>query len=72
MGIISRANLLRALASLHRELPKSQKNDATIRSRILRDIDKQDWGYSADVDVVVRRGTADIGRPYRIRRKERH
>ena len=28
VGIISRANLLRALASLNRELPKSQRTDA--------------------------------------------
>jgi CBS domain-containing protein len=54
VGITSRANLVRALASLHRELPKSQSSDAAIRDRILRDIDKQNWAYSVDVDVVVR------------------
>jgi CBS domain-containing protein len=60
VGIISRANLLRALASLNRELPKSQRTDTAIRNRILRDIGKQDWAYAADVDVVVRSGVVDI------------
>ena len=59
VGIISRANLLRALASLNRELPKSQRTDTAIRNRILRDIGKQDWAYAADVDVVVRSGVVD-------------
>ena len=60
VGIITRANLLRALASLNRELPKSQRTDTAIRNRILRDIGKQDWAYAADVDVVVRSGVVDI------------
>ena len=60
VGMISRANLLRALASLNRELPKSQRTDTAIRNRILRDIGKQNWAYEADVDVVVRSGVVDI------------
>jgi CBS domain-containing protein len=60
VGIVSRANLLRALASLHRELPMSARTDAAIRNRILREIGKQDWAYSTDVDVVVRKGVVDL------------
>jgi osmotically-inducible protein OsmY len=60
VGIVSRANLLRALASLRRELPMSEKTDTAIRNRILRDIGKQDWAYSSDVDVIVRNGVADL------------
>ena len=60
VGIVSRANLLRALASVHRELPTSDRTDAAIRNRILREIGKQDWAYSSDVDVVVRNGVADL------------
>jgi CBS domain-containing protein len=58
-GIVSRANLLRALASLRRELPRG-KGGAAVRNRILRDIAKQDWAYGCDVDVTVRKGVADL------------
>jgi CBS domain-containing protein len=60
VGIISRANLLRALASLHREAPMSARTDAAIRNRILRDIAKRDWAYATDVDVIVRNGVVDL------------
>jgi CBS domain-containing protein len=59
-GIISRANLLRVLASLRRELPTREKSGAAIRNRILGDIAKQDWAYGCDVDVIVRNGVADL------------
>jgi CBS domain-containing protein len=60
VGIISRANLMRALVSLHRVVPASTKTDSAIRDRILAEIDKQDWAYTAIVDVVVRDGIADL------------
>lgn len=60
VGIVSRANLMRALASIYRAAPKSSKGDAAIRSQILSDIAKQDWSLGVDVDVVVRDGIADI------------
>ena len=60
VGVVSRANLMRALASMYRTAPKSSKNDAAIRDQILSDIAKQDWSVGVDVDVVVRNGIADI------------
>jgi CBS domain-containing protein len=60
VGVVSRANLMRALASMYRAAPKSSKNDAAIRGQILSDIAKQDWSVGIDVDVVVRNGIADI------------
>jgi hypothetical protein len=57
-GIISRANLLRALASLRRESPTRETSGAAIRNRILRGIAKRDWAYGCDVDVIVRNGVA--------------
>ena len=60
VGVVSRANLMRALASMYRSAPKSSKNDAAIRDQILSDIAKQDWSVGVDVDVVVRDGIADI------------
>ena len=60
VGIVSRANLMRALASIYRAAPKSAKDDAAIRNQILSDLAKQDWSAGADVDVVVRGGIADM------------
>ena len=60
VGIISRANLIRALASIHRAAPVSEKTDSAIRNRILAEIGKQDWAYSTFVDVTVRKGVTDV------------
>jgi CBS domain-containing protein len=60
VGIVSRANLMRALASIHRAPPKASKRDATIRNRILSSIAKQSWSTGAVFDVIVRNGIADM------------
>jgi CBS domain-containing protein len=60
VGIISRANLIRALSGLHRQGRVSEKTDCVIRNRILTEIGKQDWAYSAFVDVTVRKGVVDL------------
>jgi len=60
VGIVSRANLMRALASMHRGTPTAAKDDAAIRDRILAEIERQGWSAGADVDVVVRAGLADV------------
>lgn len=60
VGIVSRANLMRALASLHHAVHAASKDDSAIRDRILADIGQQDWSAGADVDVVVRDGLADL------------
>jgi CBS domain-containing protein len=60
VGIISRANLIRALAGLHRVGRASERTDSAIRNRILAEMGKQDWAYSAFVDVTVRKGVVDL------------
>lgn len=60
VGIVSRANLMRALASIHRAPPKASKRDATIRNRILSNIAKQSWSSDAAFDVIGRNGIADM------------
>jgi osmotically-inducible protein OsmY len=60
VGIISRANLIRALASIHRASPKTSRNDQVIRKRIIADIKKQNWAYGADIIVLVRNGVVDL------------
>jgi CBS domain-containing protein len=60
VGIVSRANLMHALASVHRAAPPDATDDAATRERILAEIDRQTWSVGADVDVVVRAGIADV------------
>ena len=43
VGIITRANLLHALASVARIMPPVPKDDTAIRDRILSEIDKLPW-----------------------------
>jgi CBS domain-containing protein len=58
IGIISRADLLRALVGVLSSLSPSSQEDAAMRERILQDIGKQSWSAGALVDVVVRNGVA--------------
>ncbi len=58
VGIISRANLLHALASLARETKAASGDDAAIRDRILEALAKQHWALA--VNVVVKNGVAEI------------
>ena len=60
VGILSRANLLRALLGLHRVAPTSSMDDASVRDRILSDIDEQSWSAGVEVDVTVHDGVADL------------
>jgi CBS domain-containing protein len=58
VGIISRANLLHALASLARATPAGTSDDAAIREGILAALAKNHWGLS--LNVVVKDGIAEI------------
>jgi CBS domain-containing protein len=60
VGIVSRANLLRALASVHRGSHKGSEDDAAIRDRILAEIELESRSTGANIDIVVRAGLADI------------
>jgi CBS domain-containing protein len=61
VGIVSRANLVRALV---RNLPRadslSATSDEAIRDRILAEIGKQPWGPRASVDVRVENGAVEL------------
>ena len=59
VGIVSRADLMLALASIDRAAPGGG-NDASIRDRIMTAIREQSWTAGASVDVIVRNGVADL------------
>jgi len=60
VGIVSRADLLRALVSFFPDVSASSGDDGAIRDRILSEIGRQSWSAGAFVDVVVRDGVADL------------
>lgn len=60
VGIVSRANLLRALASIARDTKPANVTDATIRRNLLAELAKQSWAPTALVDVIVRNGVAHL------------
>jgi hypothetical protein len=47
VGIVSRANLLQAVASLARQIPDPTADDDHIRNRIIDALEKKDWCHSA-------------------------
>jgi CBS-domain-containing membrane protein len=59
VGIVSRANLLQAVASLAREIPDPTADDDHIRSRIINTLEKSDW-CPFGLNVVVRDGIVHL------------
>ena len=59
VGIVSRANLLHALASVVGELPASATTDETIREQIMSEFSNKAWS-PRDFNVVVRDGVVEL------------
>jgi CBS domain-containing protein len=59
VGIVSRANLLQAVAGLVREIPDPTADDDHIRSRIIAAIEKNDWSPFG-LNVIVRDGIVHL------------
>jgi CBS domain-containing protein len=62
VGIVSRANLLHALASLAPQVHSSTSalTDETIRNLVLDELDRQKWAPVAFLNVIVRNGIAEL------------
>lgn len=58
VGIVSRANLLHALASIARGTPAPSGDDAAVRDRVMAALAKQRWAFA--VNVVVKNGVAEV------------
>jgi CBS domain containing-hemolysin-like protein len=59
VGIVLRANLLQAVASLAREIPDPTADDDHIRNRVIDALEKNDWCPSG-LSVVVRDGIVHL------------
>ena len=60
VGIVSRANLLQAVASLARQIPDPTADDDHIRNRIIDALGKNDW-CPQGLNVIVRDGIVHLG-----------
>lgn len=60
VGIVSRANLLHAVGAAAVGMHPAAASDATIRTQILNEIDRQPWGPRASVNVVVNNGVVHL------------
>jgi CBS domain-containing protein len=60
VGIVSRANLLHALASIAVEAKLSVADDATIRKRLYEQLRGESWAPANLPDIVVRNGVVNL------------
>ena len=60
IGIVSRANLMRALAAFIGETPAAAMDDAALRERIAAELEKQSWTPVTSIEVLVRDGVVDL------------
>jgi CBS domain-containing protein len=60
VGIITRANLMRAMISLAREAKPLSSEDKAIRERLLSDLNKQPWAPVALIDIFVKDGVVTL------------
>ncbi len=59
VGIVTRSNLLQAVASLARDIPDPTADDDHIRERIIREIEKAEW-HPLNLEVIVRDGIVHL------------
>ncbi len=60
VGIVSRADLLRALSGLLAEVPPMTVDDAALREHILAELEKESWAPQNGVGVTVRNGVVEL------------
>jgi osmotically-inducible protein OsmY len=59
VGIVSRANLVQAIATSGSKLDVPL-SDTTVREKLLTDLNKQKWGHTALLNVTVNGGVVDL------------
>jgi CBS domain-containing protein len=59
-GIVSRANLMQALASLAPAASASSQSDAAIREKLMAEMDQQPWAPKGLINIIVKDGVASL------------
>ena len=60
VGIVTRSDLLRAVASLARDIPDPTADDDHIRNRVISSIEQNEW-HPTQLGVTVRDGIVHLG-----------
>ncbi len=60
VGIVSRANLLQALASLRDKAPQARPDNSAIREKVMKRLQNERWARPALLSVTVQDGTVDL------------
>jgi CBS-domain-containing membrane protein len=60
IGIVSRANLLQALASLRNQIEGGEPDDARIREGIVERLKAEPWSRPSLINVIVQEGTVEL------------
>jgi CBS domain-containing protein len=60
VGIVSRANLLHALAGVARDIKPAATSDQAIREALLAELARQTWAPAALVNVIVKDGVVEL------------
>jgi CBS domain-containing protein len=60
VGIVSRANLVHALAGIAREAKPTSPGDDAIRNRILAELASQSWAPTSLINVIVKDGVVEL------------
>ena len=60
VGMVSRANLLRALASVAGEIKSTAADDEAIRERLLTELNQESWAPVGLIDIIVHNGTVEL------------
>lgn len=59
-GIVTRANLLRALAGVAEEIAPGPGSDEIIRDRVAAELARQSWAPRNMIDITVRKGVVEL------------
>jgi len=60
VGIVTRANLVRALIGAAKAAPKLSGDDAAIHERLLAELKKQPWAPTDGIDITVNNGVVTL------------
>lgn len=60
VGIVSRANLLHALASLAPTAPEAPATDGVIRERLMAELERQKWAPVGSLNIIVTNGVVEL------------
>ena len=60
VGIVSRANLLQALASLRKQIDVGAPNDQAIRENVMARLRSESWTRPSLINVIVQDGTVEL------------